>query len=168
MSGDEKSFRQESGMKIHRIRLRGPWQYDWEPELTESSDASVVESVADRSQVCTQSGTAKLPANWQSLFGEVSGRARFRRRFHKPTHLETSEQVVLIFEQLGGNANVKLNNKRLGSIPNSEQTAEFDISRLMEPMNQIELELTVDVKSTPASHAGLWNPVILEIRDPNR
>ena len=75
-------------MNVHRIRLRGPWNYEW---------------LGDSKQE-PQNGRVSLPKEWRDLLGDVEGCVRFQRTFHCPTNLSEASRVDLVFEGIGGKA----------------------------------------------------------------
>ncbi len=136
-------------MNVHRIRLRGPWHYEWlsHPEHQ------------------PKNGRVSLPQEWRELFGDSAGDVRFRRTFHCPTSLATVNRVDLVFEGIGGAVNVCLNGQELAQ---AEQAIEeglpirFEIGDLLLPTNdlQVEIGFQPDETQTPG---GLWGLVVLEI-----
>jgi len=130
----------------YRIRLRGPWKYEWlEPK--------------DRPE---GSGTVQMPARWEELFGKRAGRVRFQRRFGRPTNLEPSERVFVVFEGVGGNATVWLNGQPLGQLKGPRGA--FDVTELLRPSNQLVVEVEYAPDRWPDTPGGLWGLVLIEIR----
>src|SRR5262245_17267846 len=105
----------------HRIRLKGPWEYQW----VASDDASPIES-------STAVGRVKMPSDWQSTFGDRAGTVRFRRRFHRPTNLEPHERVSIAFDGIGGSGQVWLNGTTLGTFAAEAHSLAFDITALLQ------------------------------------
>jgi hypothetical protein len=136
-------------MPTHRMHLKGPWQCEW------LSPADV--SVASIERV-------KMPIDWRSVFGEQAGRARLRRKFHKPTNLDADERVFIVFDGIGGRGEVRLGDQVLGQVDETVSTASFEITAALQPAN----ELLVDLEFDPSRHlemaGGLWGPVAIEIR----
>lgn len=140
-------------MAVHRIRLMGPWDFDWSG--TDSSSAS------------PQRGSIKMPCTWRSLFGNEKGHATFSRRFHRPTNLESHEKVVLVFSGLGGDGDVSLNGVRLRSFTLADQTLECDVTERLLPFNQLQVAIRFDPTVGNEAPGGLYEPVIIEIRSPD-
>ena len=136
--------------RIHRIRLRGPWRYEW---LSAQEDHP-------------PTGKAALPAEWRSLFGNTGGRVRFQRTFHAPTSLETATQVSLVFEGLGGADRLLLNGSDLTSfiLPDTfpRRFLRIGIGELLRPTNDLQIEVVFDPKKS-SEPGGLWGTVALEI-----
>jgi hypothetical protein len=134
-------------MYPHRIRLRGPW--DYEP-LAYS---------APQRHLLPPAGRMSVPCRWADggLAG-FDGRVRFRRRFGYPGRIDSYERVWLTFAGAAAQAAVALNGTALG-LHDGEGAFEFDVTDLLRPRN----ELVVDVEG-PAESAGLWGEVALEVR----
>jgi hypothetical protein len=137
------------------MHLHGPWQYEW-------LSAEPFDSVVSRT------GRVKMPCNWKSLFGDMAGKARFLRRFHKPTNLEPHEQVYLVFEDIKGRIKISINDSVLGTADNSKETIGHEITEYLKPSNELSVEIEFDPaaasrteNSTPVS---LWECVAIEIR----
>jgi len=135
-------------MNVHRIRLRGPWRYEWL-----SSDSP--EPAASR---------VNLPSDWQDIFGNATGRVCFSRNFNCPSNLEPSTRLDLVFEGLGGEAEIFLNGQKLE--PDADRSpVRCPITGLLEPaQNQIRVEIQFDPSDSDGP-GGLWGPVVLEIRE---
>jgi beta-galactosidase/beta-glucuronidase len=133
---------------MHRIRLIGPWEYEW------LGDAAVN----------APSGQVRMPRDWRELFGDAYGTARFVRRFGRPTNLDENERVRLVFDGIGGAAVVQLNGVELGRVNLANRRAAFDITRRLHARNELAVTLTVD---TPLVDAGLWGVVALDIDSPD-
>lgn len=118
----------------HRIRIRGPWQY----QLEDGSE-----------------GSMKIPGLWQ---GEATA-VRFLRRFNWLAELEPQERVLLVFTGYGGTGLLEVNGTKLGEL--SGGPAEFDVTNLLQPRNDIALSLSMHAVEPPR---GLWGDVVLEVR----
>lgn len=137
----------------HRIRLRGPWEYQplWRHRLSETEDA------------LPPPGRLQLPADWsQALGAGFSGRVRFLRRFGRPGTLDSHEQVWLVCEGVADRADLWLNDHPLGEIAVPDQRAEFEITAQLQVNNLLRVE--VESTSEGPSPAGLIGEVRLEIR----
>lgn len=137
-------------MPTHRIALRGPWEYRWHGRVAEELQGP-------------GSGRVKMPTDWQALFGDHGGRARFRRRFHRPTNLEPHERVLIVLEHPLGAAGLQLNGHELGAVGHGEDFGRFDVTRILLPMN----ELVVEIEFTPTQETRpgeLWQVIAMEIQ----
>jgi hypothetical protein len=133
-------------MYPHRIRLRGPWNY--EPLHRQVGEGPM-----------PLPGRMILPARWADagLTG-FSGRVRFTRRFGYPGQIDADERVWLTCPGLADRADVFLNETLLIHDQDGRQSFELDITSLLRPRNELRLEVT-----GPAA-GGLWGEVALEIR----
>ena len=102
-------------MYPHRIRLRGPW--DYEP-LAYSGP---------QRQPLPPAGRMNVPCRWADggLAG-FDGRVRFRRRFGYPGQIDADERVWLTFAGAGAVADVWLNGRALGPGAVAAGSFEFD------------------------------------------
>ena len=168
----------------HRIHLKGPWEYEWRdrpcpptgeglPAVSSAPDGPAsrlrrlpVHRGSDRINAGTTNapaGRVKMPADWESLFGRQAGRVVFRRRFHRPTNLDPNERVLLVFEGVGGIARVELNGQALGTATDRETRTAFEITELLQPGNEISVDIEFDPVTSPSRRGGLWGPVAIEI-----
>jgi beta-galactosidase/beta-glucuronidase len=134
-------------MSIHRIHLKGPWDYEW---------------VGDPLSDAAESGRVTMPADWASLFGPAGGRARFRRRFHSPTNLEPEDRVWLVFDGVGGHGTVVLNDEIIGRLRSSDEPQRLDVATRLRPFNAVLVELEFD-PAVAANAGGLYAPIAIEI-----
>ena len=139
-------------MASHRINLKGPWDYTW--WATEDSGCEVFE----------RTGSVSMPREWQSIFGDHSGQARFQRKFHRPTNLEPHERVMLILTEVRGQGSVQLNDIDLGEFTGTGQLVEFEITDSMKPFNELVIDIQYDPSQEPSQAGGLYGAVVLEIR----
>lgn len=132
----------------HQIRLRGPWTaYGPGAAAPESAPA-----------------TAHLPADWRTLFGERAGRARFVRRFNRPTNLDADERVWIVLSDVGGPVTLRVNGEPVEPVPAVDPSkSNFDITSRLQPHNELEIEIEFDPSADPAAPGGLWRPVTIEI-----
>lgn len=135
---------------MHRIKLKGPWEFQPLPEFP----ADCAAKVPDR-------GTVKFPAAWQDFLGDFRGQTRFLRQFNRPTNLEVHERVDLVLDGVGGHAVIRLNQQAVGEIAAAAGTGRFDITALLRPHNLLEIDVEWTGQST--GPGGLWAPVALEI-----
>lgn len=132
-------------MPTHRIQLRGPWD-------------------VQRLDLSEPPMKVTMPAAWDVIFGNWSGLARFRRKFNWPTNLEAHERVWIVFDGIGGEGLVRINNQELGSITAESAIAEFEITSQLSLHNELLVELAAVADGKPAAKRGLWGAVALEIR----
>lgn len=137
-------------MSPHRIHLRGPWIV-----------RALVPPASSQGQTVERRVT--MPADWASSAGPSTSLAIFERRFQWPTVLEPDERAWLVFEGLGGQGSVALNETRIGDL--DSQPTRFDITDSLRSTNLLRVEL----EFAPAPHCensgGLWGLVLLEIYD---
>jgi hypothetical protein len=128
---------------MHRIRLKGPWEV-----IAPGGDAF------ERIDV---------PVAWRDLFGDRSGTARFRRRFHAPTNLDEGERVVIrIPLETGEVRRFTCNETPVPELPGDPLA--FDVTGPLQSFNELQFEITFDPHETPNKPGGLWEAVCLEIR----
>jgi hypothetical protein len=128
-------------MYPHRIRLRGPWDY----EPVSGPDA------------LPAPGRMTMPCRWKDggLPG-FAGTVRFRRHFGYPGRIDDFERVWLTFAGLTGTAHIRLNGQHLGVL--TDKAGEFDFTSLLQKRNILEVEIH------GPEDGGLWGEVALEIR----
>jgi len=139
-------------MASHRIHLRGPWDFVWRPAGGTDSETG------------SKSGTVTMPQEWRTLFGDVSGTALFRRRFHRPTNLELHERVMLVFTEIRGSGHVQLNGLSIGEFSAAGELVEFEISTAMKPFNEVAIDIGFDPVKEQGVPGGLFGVAALEIR----
>lgn len=146
------------GLPAHRIQLRGPWGFT-PISIAGNGDRTTEQRRGDM----PPAGIARLPASWQSVFGDFRGRVRFERKFHRPSNLEADESVWLVFEAVGGDGQATLNGQRLGTIYAGDEPQRFDITNVLRGDEQLLVELEFTNSSAEAMPGGLYAPVFLEI-----
>jgi hypothetical protein len=137
-------------MSTHRIRLRGPWEYQALSPFAGVPDA----------------GRVTMPAAWRDLFGDEAGRVLFRRRFNRPSNLDASGRVRLVFEGVRGGGEVRLNGRRLANLSPEQTRLVLDVSDALEPHCLLEVEMDFDPAAYPELPGGLYGLVALEIDEP--
>jgi hypothetical protein len=100
-------------MYPHRIRLRGPWDYE------ESGGAG--------------RGKLSLPAP----LADHTGPVRLSRRFGYPGRIDAGERVWLVLEGLAAPVTVVLNGAALGT---ASGDASFDVTALLKPRNELVVD----------------------------
>ena len=150
-------------MSAHRIRLIGPWDFIWQESTTEKSAPTTnADGVEIRpTETC---GSVKMPCDWQTLFGNAAGSATFSRRFHRPTNLESHEQVAIILTGVGGEGTITLNGDILSDFASNTPSVEVDVTRRLLAFNVLEICVHFHPSSEERSRGGLFEPVVLEIR----
>ncbi len=118
-------------VSTHRINLKGPWEFEW---ITEASPCCPA----------VTSGRVTMPADWQSLFGDSSGRAIFRRRFNTPTNLTPADRVFAVFDAIGGIGSVSLNGVKIGNLVSSTAPQQFAMSHALQRFNELTVALQYD------------------------
>ena len=143
-------------MYPHRIRLRGPWEY--EPLARRViHDSGQMEM---RTESLPPPGRMILPCPWRDGgLSDFAGKVRFRRRFGWPGRIDASESVWLTFAGAGSGSDVWLNGKFLGRHEGTSTAFDFPITSLL----QLRNELIVEVDVSPEA-SGLWGEVALEVR----
>lgn len=140
----------------HRIHLRGPWDYEWleGPRPLVSSLSPVV-----KPEVLLADHRLRMPADWFEAFGAVTGKVRFRRRFHAPTGLGPEDRVCLVCDGLSGTGTITVNSERIGP---AKQNEPIEITARLQRFNELLIELEVTAPDAQG-RGGLWGPVALEI-----
>jgi hypothetical protein len=134
-------------MYPHRIRLRGPWEYEL---VAESS--RLPESLPAR-------GRMTMPCRWgQGGLPGYAGRVCFRRSFSWPGRLEVYERLWLTFAGIHAAAEVWLNGQALGR-QDQPGPFEFEVTSIIRLRN----EMVVEVEA-PDDSGGLWGEIALEVR----
>src|SRR3954451_22994743 len=127
-------------MYPHRIRLRGPWDFD------------------PQGPGAPPPGRLLFPAMWaDARLGDWSGRVVFRRKFAYPGRIEASERVWLIGEGVAGPADLRLAGQTLGVV--TADRFAFEVTSLLANRNLAEVELEVGPDRT-----RLWDDIALEVR----
>src|SRR5262249_18692589 len=85
----------------------------------------------------------------------AAGRGRCRRRFGYPGRIDSYERVWLTFTGVKGSAEVWLNGQSLGR---GENAFAFEVTALLQPRNELLLEVEV------AEGGSLWGEAALEVR----
>lgn len=147
-----------SAQPIHRMHLKGPWQFEWLSGPFDQ-DGRPITPVANDPGVLMSDSRIRMPASWQSAFGIVCGTAKFSRRFHKPTNLDPNERVHIAFDGIRGKAKFALNGS---SIEAQGDASSFDVTERLVPSNLLTVEITVDAEDLAAS-AGLYAAVAIDI-----
>ena len=131
-------------MASHRINLRGPWDFTWQQDSADPADQPAV----------SKAGTATMPREWTALFGDVAGTAQFRRKFHRPTNLDPHERVLIVFTELRGTGNVRLNESPLGEFNADGGLVDFEITTAMKPFNELIVDVSFDPSRLRRSQAA--------------
>ncbi len=105
-----------------------------------------------------------MPRDWQSLFGDSSGTAEFRRKFHRPTNVESHETVILVFTGIRGRLAVWLNRDSLVEFHRIGDSVEFDVTSQLKEYNELRAEITFDPQAERDVSGGLYGVVALDIR----
>lgn len=120
----------------HRIRLRGPWEYELPGESPPSR--------------------ATMPCHWRDLgLAPPCPALRWRRRFGYPGRIDAHERVWLTFADGWRRSAVQLNGAVLGRL---DGTGEFDVTALLRERN----DLLVEIENPGPDDT--WGEVALEVR----
>ena len=115
---------------MHAIRLRGPWAF----------------SIGGTSA----SGRIDFPSTWRQLVSAAASAGReptdrnsitLRRRFHRPTGLETGDRVVLSLAHSGKGLTARLNGAELALLAQSGGSLEAEITSSLADHNELAVEL---------------------------
>jgi len=131
-------------------------------------------------------GKTKFPLLWQDMVGDFIGAIEVRRPFNCPTNLNQTDRVLLELQAALGIESVWLNGVRLTCLPTSDlpstfdpatinrsvdsqpaelsaagQSCQFDISKQLQPHNELRLRLVRTRDST--GQIGVWGTVCLVI-----
>lgn len=160
-------------MYPHPIQLRGPWDYEPLMCTEQRADGAIVEV----SKKPPPSGRMRLPCRWsEGGLANFGGTVRFRRRFQRPRTLDDYERLWLVCEGADYHSSWQLNGHKLGVHQGAFDPFAFDITRVVEPRNELVVEVDCPsliepepvIQSTlrgalgPAG--GLWGVVALEVR----
>lgn len=140
-------------MYPHRIRLRGPWVCEPVSRRSRAEDRTAAESLPAAARM-------NIPKRWRA--GELrsfDGVVRCTRKFGAPGRIEATERVWLTLLGLSGQTEVWFNGQKLGDCGPAEPTAEFEVTQLLRPRNELQLLFTA-----AADTHDLWEEVALEIR----
>jgi hypothetical protein len=136
-------------MYPHRIRLRGPWEFEPLTQISGGGDQPLPRAIRIR-----------LPCRLRDAgLAGFTGRVWFRRRFGYPGRIDDYERVWLTFAGVTGSVEIRLNDHLLGRFEELCKPAEFDVTSLLGTRN----ELVVEVESSN-DEGGLWGEVALEVR----
>jgi beta-galactosidase/beta-glucuronidase len=149
-----------SAGRVHRIHLKGPWEFAWlsSPAFSREAAPAEAECFLDDRRI-------RMPVAWQAAFGDLAGTVQFRRHFNWPTNLDPGERAFVVFDGIGGTGDVRLNDEPLGTIAGG--TASFEVTERFQSRNLLVVTLTFDPRAAGESPGGLWAPVVLEIHECN-
>ncbi len=136
-------------MPAHRINLRGPWKLE-----QGTGPAATAQKI-------------RLPAEWEGVFAGCSDQVRLTRTFHRPTNLEPTEIVELVFEHWPGAWVVSLNQQPLAEIrdASAESPTRIVVTPVLEPTNTLSAETNLARQSHGVGLAGQFGEIALEIRN---
>lgn len=149
--------------RLHRMNLKGPWDYEWLDGPHPTSEAVSNSDVASNNEFLLAHSRVRMPSSIQDAWGDVTGRVRFQRRFQKPTNLEEHERVHIAFDGLGGQAAVSLNDEPLIKMNDLSEPHTIDVTDRIGQSNAISVELTWNAAECSSEKGGLWKPVAIEI-----
>jgi hypothetical protein len=133
-------------MSAHRIHLRGPWKIELGTAATPLK--------------------VRLPAAWDELFGGCSGSVRLSRTFHRPTNLEPTDVVELVFEDWPGTWTISLNQQPLAEFRDAsvQSPQRIAITPRLLPTNTLMAESRLAPTSDREARQGLFGTLAIEIR----
>jgi hypothetical protein len=154
----------------HVIRLRGPWELVPLARTVLAADGTS----RDEPGELPPPARTDVPADWGPLLGSgFRGRARYLRRFNRPTNLAAGDRVLLVVEGVDAWAAAALNGAELGTISLGELPVRFDITPHLRPRNELSIDVELPrltAESPPLARAdrgdlpgGLIGEVRLEI-----
>src|SRR5438552_2238109 len=113
-------------MYPHRIRLRGPWEWEPLPPREDTAEPALLRRV-------------NMPCRLRELGLDSAGaRALVRRRFGYPGRIDAHERVWLIFAGVAGKLQARLNDRDLG---HCDPARAFEITALLKDRNILEVTL---------------------------
>jgi hypothetical protein len=124
--------------KIHVIRLRGPWNYEPVGRFERTALGRYL------TQAFTENlpppGRVKLPTDWAESVGpNFRGIVRYKRRFNKPSGLESGEAVWLVVEAVRSAAQLTLNDCPLGELRAGDPPFRKLITEMLFLNNDLEI-----------------------------
>lgn len=136
---------------IHRIRLRGPWE--WAVPTPKAAQAWTWNRI-------------RLPDEWDRL-PAIAGPVWFRRRFQTPTGITEAARVRVLLSPSRHSPAVMLNGQELTALPSLADDAEpmirFDIkTALSNRSNLLEIVFAAGITASDLD-GGLGRPVMIEI-----
>lgn len=108
--------------------------------------------------------TIRLPSDWTDLGESFRGTVRYRRMFNRPTGITQDTVIRVCLERVVGVTKVRLNKSIVGEICWPEVSDKFDVAGLLEPRNQLDVEIeALPADANSHSACGLVGEVRLEI-----
>ena len=143
---------------VHRMNLKGPWFYEWidGPEPA----AAFLDRCADRASPQMSTSRVRMPASWLDAFGAVAGTVLLRRRFGRPSNLETHERVHVTLDCVAGDADVAVNGETVASAVASGESQSFDVTECLKASNELSIKLTFDGRTAGDSGQSLASVAI--------
>ena len=135
---------------IHRIRLRGPWE--WAVPTPIPSQAWTWNRI-------------RLPDEWDRL-PELAGPVWFRRRFNAPTGITPTDRIRVALTTVQPPSAVNLNGQTIAASIDAESklgsVIRYELTSYLSGKNLLEIVFQKGI--TPSSpESGLGQPLILEI-----
>jgi hypothetical protein len=133
---------------VHRINLRGTWKL--EQGIGAAATAHKI----------------RLPAEWGAILGDSSGRMRLTRTFHRPTNLDPTEVVELVFAHWPGAWVISLNQQPLAEFrdASAESPRRIAVTQLLQPTNTLSVETSLAPQSGRDDRRAPFGTIALEIR----
>lgn len=137
----------------HVIRLHGPWQYRPLKRTVLLPDGTAQAEPGE----LPPPGQVQIPCDWEESLGkDFRGRVLYTRGFNRPTGLEDVDRIELSIECVDAFGCVMLNSNPLGEVSADSQPVCFDITKLLELYNTLEIE--VELPRVTASSPPLPRP----------
>jgi hypothetical protein len=149
----------------HIIRLRGPWELQPLARYVGGDDP-----LREETRDLPPGGKVSVPGDWGELLGpDFIGRARYTRRFNRPTNLQPDQRVWLALDGVDPRANVALNGRPIGQAQGYQATTRFDITAALQEHNVLAVEVCMPGASFAdegcrPGRAGLSGGLIGEVR----
>lgn len=140
--------------KIHRIRLRGPWQ----AQVCAAADTPAADSAAAAQQWLR----ATVPHRWIQPPFDTAAAVRYQRRFNKPTGLTDGETVWLVVEDFGPAISLQLNGSSWPPCSADAAPLRVEITSQLKASNVLTLTVSRG-DEPPQPRLGFVGEVALEI-----
>ena len=106
--------------------------------MLEQLDSAEAETTVSPDPVSVQ-----MPGSWNTDLGSAfSGRVRYRRFFNKPTSIDPTTPIELVFERVVGHARIHLNDELLGEIAWPQIAGRFDLRGKLISRSEIVVEIS--------------------------
>lgn len=156
---------ESTAITSHIIRLHGPWQYEPLAFTRWSPSGKSVDLPGD----LPPGGTVKIPADWTATLGpEFRGRVLYKRRFGRPSNLDSSARIYLVLHKINGLATITFNGIHLGATGIDESTSRFELTNLLLARNALHIEVNLPQGGDRVDAGGIVGEVQLQIYEVTR